>query len=35
MVATGMPTVKNVGEPRAGEPEARFVGGSEEARPVG
>ena len=30
-----MPTVKNVGEPCAGEPHARFDGGREETRPVG
>src|ERR1700733_13385582 len=29
-----MPTVKNVGEPCAGEPHARFDGGREETRPV-
>src|SRR3954466_12908551 len=30
-----MPPVKNVGEPCAGEPHARFDGGREETRPVG
>jgi len=30
-----MPAVKNVGEPCAGEPHARFDGRREETRPVG
>jgi hypothetical protein len=30
-----MPTVKNVGEPCAGEPHARIDGGREETKPVG
>ncbi len=30
-----MPAVKDVGEPCAGEPHARFDGGWEETRPVG